>query len=116
MRFLVDECVGPAVADWLHAQGHEVFSMYDLARGMEDDAIIKKAFEENWLLVTADKDFGEQVYRGRKPHHGVILLRLDDERAKVKVDVLKQLLHSYADQLPNQFIVVTERSVRFAKQ
>jgi len=116
MRFLVDECAGPAVADWLRTQGHEVFSVYHLARGMEDDAIIKKAFEENWILVTTDKDFGEQVYRERKPHHGIILLRLDDERAKVKVDVLKQLLHSYADRLPNQFIVVTEKNVRFAKQ
>ncbi len=37
MRFLVDECAGPMVAKWLAAQGHEVFSVYDLARGMKDD-------------------------------------------------------------------------------
>ena len=27
MRFLVDECTGPAVADWLRHQNHEVSSM-----------------------------------------------------------------------------------------
>jgi predicted nuclease of predicted toxin-antitoxin system len=116
MRFLVDECTGPAVAEWLQTQGHEVFSVYDSARGMDDNEIVQKAFEENWILVTNDKDFGDQIYREHKPHHGVILLRLDNERAKNKIDVLKQLLTSYADRLPDQFIVATEEKVRFAKQ
>jgi hypothetical protein len=33
MRFLVDECTGPAVASWLRQQNHEVFSVYEQARG-----------------------------------------------------------------------------------
>ncbi len=36
MRFLVDECTGPKVAQWLRDQGHEVFSVYDEARGLDD--------------------------------------------------------------------------------
>lgn len=116
MRFLMDECTGPAVAEWLQAQGHEVFSVYDSARGMNDNDIVQKAFEENWILITNDKDFGDQIYREHKPHHGVILLWLDDERAKIKIQVLSQLLNSYADRLPEQFVVATEEKVRFAKQ
>jgi len=116
MRFLVDESTGPTVAEWLSAEGHEVFSVYDLARGINDDDILQKAFDENWILITNDKDFGEQVYRERKPHHGIVLLRLEDERAKSKIEVLKRLLNSHADSLPEQFVVVTEKSVRFAKQ
>jgi len=27
MKFLVDECTGPAVADWLRHQNHEVLSV-----------------------------------------------------------------------------------------
>src|SRR4030042_2596349 len=100
MRFLVDESTGPAVAVWLRQQGHEVFSVYDEARGMEDDAIIKKAATESWILMTNDKDFGEKVYRERRPHKGVVLLRLDDERAAIKIKTVKQLLASYADRLP----------------
>jgi len=45
MRFLVDECTGPAVADWLRNQKHEVFSVFEEARGMDDDDIILKAIE-----------------------------------------------------------------------
>lgn len=36
MRFLVDECTGPVVARWLRAQQHQVFSVYEEARGMPD--------------------------------------------------------------------------------
>lgn len=34
MKFLVDECTGPAVAEWLRNQNHEVFSIFEEARGM----------------------------------------------------------------------------------
>ena len=80
MRFLVDECTGPLVANWLHDQGYEVFSVYDQARGLDDDKIIEKAFIENWILITNDKDFGEKVFRERQPHRGIVFLRLADYR------------------------------------
>lgn len=115
MRFLVDECTGPAVADWLRAQKHEVFSVYDEARGLEDSDILQKAYVENWILITNDKDFGEKVYRERRPHKGVIFLRLEDERAANKKETLRKLLDNYADRLPGQFVVVTEARVRFAR-
>ena len=47
MRFLVDESTGPAVAEWLRQKGHEVFSVFNEARGMADEDIIQKAFTEN---------------------------------------------------------------------
>ncbi len=115
MRFLVDECTGPTVAEWLRGQGYEVFSVYDEARGLDDDAIIQKAFTENWILITNDKGFGEKIYRERRPHRGVILLRLDDERATAKIGVLKRLLRNHGDRLSDQFVVVSEAKVRFAR-
>lgn len=115
MRFLVDECTGPKVAAWLREQGHEIFSVYDEARGMNDNDIIQKAFDEAWILITNDKDFGEKVYRDHRSHRGVIFLRLTDERAKNKVEIIRLLLKSYPDRLLDQFIVVSENQVRFAK-
>jgi len=82
---------------------------------MKDEQIIQKAFDEHWVLITNDKDFGEKVYRERHPHRGVVLLRLEDERASVKVDAVRQLLRDYAEQIPDCFVVVTETRVRFAR-
>lgn len=114
MRFLVDECTGSKVAEWLRNAGYETFSVFDEGRGMSDDEILAKAFSENWLLITNDKDFGEMVFRERRNHHGVVFMRLEDERATNKIEVLRILLEGYADKLPEQFVVVTETKVRFA--
>lgn len=112
MRFLVDECTGPAVAQWLRLQGHEVFSVYDQARGLDDDSIIRKAGLEKWIILTNDKEFGEKVYRERKPIPGLVLFRLSDERAPRKIGILQQLLASHGDRIADHYLVVTETKVR----
>jgi len=82
---------------------------------MGDEEIIRKALNENWILVTNDKGFGEKVYRERRQHRGVVLLRLDDERANNKIETMRRLLEGYADQLADRFVTVTETRVRFAQ-
>lgn len=114
MRFLVDECAGSKVAKWLRDTNYEVFSVFDQMRGMTDDEILAKAADENWILITNDKDFGEMIFRERRTHHGIIFLRLNDERAANKIQVLEKLLENYAEKLPEQFITVTETKVRIA--
>ena len=55
MRFLVDECTGPAVAQWLRLQNHDVVSVFDEIRGADDRDIIQKAFEQNRILIQTTK-------------------------------------------------------------
>jgi predicted nuclease of predicted toxin-antitoxin system len=105
----------PWPIDWLRAQKHEVFSIYDEAPGSDDEFVIQKAYTEGWILITNDKDFGEKVYREGHPHSGVIFLRLENDRASVKIATLRYLLDNYASRLPGQFVVVTESKVRFAR-
>lgn len=116
MRFLVDESTGPAVARWLRDQQHEVFSVYEQARGMDDDNVIRKASSENWVLITNDKGFGEKVYREQRSHKGIILLRLEDERAANKIEIIRRLLEHHSNQLSGKFVVVTETAIRFARK
>ena len=113
MRFLIDECTGTKLAHWLRKEGYEVFSVYEEAKGITDEKIIKKAFAENWIVITNDKDFGEKVYRQKYLHRGIILMRLQDERSANKISVLERLLSMYLQKIPNSFVVVIETQVRF---
>lgn len=115
MRLLVDECTGPSVARWLRAQSHDVFSVYDQSRGMTDDAIFAKAYAESWIIITNDKDFDEKIYREKKSHHGVIFLRLQDERPAVEINAIEKLFEGYSEALEDAFVVVSESQVRFAQ-
>ena len=114
MRFLVDENVGPSVADWLTEQRHDVFSVYKDYRGENDTFVLEKAQFEDRILITSDKDFGEIVFRKKRPHSGVILLRLANEQPMNTIAALRRLLEQYADQLAAHFVVVTETVVRIA--
>ena len=112
MRFLVDECSGPKVAQWLKNLNHVVISAYEEFKGYEDEALLKIAYENNCILITNDKDFGELIYRQNFPHHGIILLRLDDERPVNKIKILSKIIEKYASSLENHFIVATEKMIR----
>jgi predicted nuclease of predicted toxin-antitoxin system len=115
MRFIVDECVGPMVARWLREQSHDVYSVYDESRGLEDEAVIRIAVKERRVLITNDKDFGDKVYREGSLHSGVVLLRLDDQSPEVKIAAIERLLLTYPNRVEGSFAVVTERQVRFGK-
>ena len=115
MRFLVDECTGPNVAKQLKSRGHDVFSAYEKSRGSDDETILKIANNENYILITNDNDFGELIFRLKKHHKGIVLLRLEDNRPKNKMIVLDKLLQSYSDQLKNNFVVASEKKVRIIK-
>lgn len=115
MRFLVDECTGVLVGRWLKQQGYEVFSVYEQARGISDDQVLDKAYSENWILITNDKDFGEKIYRENLPHKGIVFLRLENERAANKIAVLEQILNGYKGQIANHFVVATEKQIRLGR-
>lgn len=91
-KFLVDECTGSTVAKWLKANNFEVYSVYDSAPGISDDQILNKAFQENWVIITNDRDFSELIFRDKRPHHGAIFLRLSNERSYNKIACLEKLL------------------------
>ena len=51
MRFLMDECTGSKVAKWLRDENHEVFSVFDEARGIMDNEVSAKTFSKNWFRI-----------------------------------------------------------------
>ena len=82
--------------------------------GMERTVEIRILLEDDRILITNDKDFGEKAYRERRPHWGIVLLRLEDERPASKIEMVRRLLRDYGDRLRGNFVVVTEEHVRIA--
>lgn len=115
IRFIVDECTGSNVASWLELEGYQVLSIYDRMRGLKDSEILKIARNENWVIITNDKDFGDMVFKEKLSHHGIILLRLDNERSENKIEVLGKLFEFHIDELMENFVVVTEKALRVIK-
>ena len=63
-------------------------------------------------LLTADKDFGELVYRQKLVHHGVILLRIAGLPLDAKARLVATFIEKHAAELKGGFAVVTSQSIR----
>jgi predicted nuclease of predicted toxin-antitoxin system len=112
MRFIVDESTGGAVVEYLRTAGHDMLAVAETLPQSDDRDILSCAMNERRILITNDKDFGELVFRSGQMHHGVVLLRLNDESAANRVRVMKSLLGQHAERLAEHFAVATETGVR----
>lgn len=112
MKFLVDECVGSSVAKWLQENGYDVVSIADESPGIIDDEVLYRAISENRILITSDKDFGELVFKKQRQHCGIVLMRLSNEHPLRKIEIIKQVLTNYHENLPGNYVVVTDAAVR----
>lgn len=94
MKFITDENLGVKIPNYLKSLGYDVLSVTNVALSKPDTDILKLANQENRILITADKDFGELVFKEKLIHSGVILLRLKNESIENKKRVLLRELKS----------------------
>jgi predicted nuclease of predicted toxin-antitoxin system len=106
VKFLADECCDAGVVEALRHDGHDVLYAVGTLTGAADDDLLDRAYKEQRILLTEDKDFGELVYRLRKPAFGVILLRFDVIERTLKIPRLRHLLNQEAQRLPSAFVVL----------
>lgn len=77
MNLLADEDVDGPVVERLRQDGHVVLYIAEMEPGIADEEILRKANAKMSLLITADKDFGEMVFRQNLlSTGGVVLIRL----------------------------------------
>ena len=112
MRFLADECCDAGLVDALRNDGYDVLYAVESLCGATDEALLRRAFAESRILLTEDKDFGDLVYRLRKPAYGVVLLRFDTADRAMKITRLRSLLRQEIERLPGSFVVLEVDKVR----
>ena len=112
MDILADENVPGAAVARLRDAGHDVSWVSEDAPGTADPDVLERASNEDRLLVTFDKDFGDLAYRaGLRAPSGVVLIRLPSMPPE-------ELSRFIADSLATQvdwkghFSVVTELGIR----
>ena len=75
MRFVVDAGVGTSVERPLRDLHYPVVAVWDINPHMPDVQVLDLARQQQAIVVTMDKDFGDLIFKERQPHHGVLRLR-----------------------------------------
>ena len=89
-----------------------MFYVFESSRSAADDDVLTLAFDDRRILITEDKDFGELVYRLKKPAHGIILIRIAVKNRRMKWPRLKKLLDAYPEKCVGRFVVIDENKFR----
>ena len=105
LKFILDMGVGNKVGQYLVGQGYDALLISTINPSMSDSDILAIAENENRMVITMDKDFGELVYHSGKAHKGVLLLRLEDATGDEKVEVIQYILENFENQIEGKFCV-----------
>jgi predicted nuclease of predicted toxin-antitoxin system len=112
MNILVDESVDQQVVVRLRDDGHDVLSVAEMDPGIDDDTVLQTANEHDAVLLTADKDFGELVFRLGRLSRGVVLLRLSGMSPDKKVAAVSTAIAEHEADLRDAFSVISPGTVR----
>ena len=116
MNLLVDESIDKPIVDRLRQEGHHVLYIAELDPSIDDDAVLRRANQSGALLITADKDFGELVFRQGRIHAGVVLVRLAGLSPHAKARMVSTVFANRGNELLNAFSVISPGRVRIRRR
>lgn len=112
IRLLADENLPWTAIEELRSAGIDVAAISEDARGASDLEVLGRAREEQRVLVTLDRDFGELIYRDLAPvPPGVLYLRIFSS-PESPAEILIRLLADPAFVVLGRFSVITKDGVR----
>ena len=116
MKFIADECIDRQIIDLLRKIGYEILYVTEIEPGISDKKVLDIANRESAVLITADKDFGELVFRQNKITSGIILIRLTGLQPDVKAAITASAIKEHREEIWNNFMVITSETVRIRKK
>lgn len=109
-QVVADESVDFRIVIRLREAGIIVYSVAEELPSITDKTVLSIAVDKKALLITEDKDFGELVFRLQMPHHGILLIRIEDAEHKV-ISVAEAIKKNY-DEMINKFSVINNNKLR----
>lgn len=112
MRLLANENFPLDAVIALRENGHDVAWIREDARGSADEQVLARAQQEQRILITFDKDFGELAFHSKLPaNNGVILFRISAPSSQYIAKATVQALAARTDWV-GHFSVIEDNRIR----
>jgi predicted nuclease of predicted toxin-antitoxin system len=109
-KIVADERVDFRIVVQLRKFGFQVYAISEEQYSIKDETVLAVAVEQNALLITEDKDFGELVFRFQLRHSGILLVRIEEPNQKIELTA-KAISANYSD-LKDRFSVLSKSKRR----
>ena len=106
--------LSPALAKWLSKQGYHAIHAYHVGLSRASDlAILQRAREEGYIVITADLDFPRLLAIAHAEGPGLILLRGGQYGEHQPCALIERVLRAIAaDKLIRSIVVVDHSRIR----
>ena len=115
INFLVDESCDFIVVRTLRSGGYDVLYVAESFPSASDHQVIQQANNEERIILTEDKDFGEWVFAHGKNVAGVILIRFPGNARTQLGEEIRLLLDIRDVELTKSFVVIEPGRLRIRK-
>jgi predicted nuclease of predicted toxin-antitoxin system len=115
MDLLADESIDRQIVDTLRKDGHRVWYIAEMEPGVSDPTVLETANRKRAVLLTADKDFGELVYRQGLMSSGIVLIRLAGLASELKAGIVSSAVGEYGVELSQAFAVISTGGIRIRR-
>ena len=115
MNFLADENTPRQIIERLRREGHQIISIAELTPGISDENVLEIANRDGAILITADTDFGELIFRQSRASVGVILTRLGELSPAQRAEVISSVIKTHQNELKRAFTVIAPGRVRIRR-
>ncbi|GAB4526219.1 MAG: hypothetical protein Kow0063_00200 [Anaerolineae bacterium] len=113
MRFIANENFPLGSVRRLREVGHEVYAIIEDSPGAKDQEVLIRAAEEQCIVLTFDRDYGELIYRWRLSiPEGIVYFRFNPATPQEPAEYLLRLLAVSSLSLEGKFTVVERERVR----
>ena len=115
MKFLADENFPSPSVNLLRQNGFEVLFVLEFMRSSSDKNIIEYATENNLIILTFDRDFGELLFKyALQNPPAVVYFRSFNDYTKQPAEKLMELIASQL-KLEATFTVIDSNAIRQRK-
>jgi predicted nuclease of predicted toxin-antitoxin system len=112
VNLVADEGIEAAIVRELRAGGYSVTYFAEEAPASSDRVVLDLAHAAQSLLLTADKDFGELIFRQGLTSAGVVLVRLHGLSTATKAHIVLSAIKSHAPEMLGAFTVLSPGAIR----
>lgn len=113
MKLLANENFPLPSVKLIRQAGYDILSITEDSPGIADIAVLTHATNEQRIILTFDRDYGELIYRLRKPSpRGVIYLRFRPHTPEEPATISLNLFQTEGLQFEGRFTVVERDQIR----
>ncbi len=112
-KFLADEGFSFSITSILKKRGFNIKWVGDISPGISDMAVYKIAQNEDRIILTEDKDFGELAVRFKLKICGVVILRISSKEKELRNERVFELLERFPEKLEGHLIIIDSQKFRF---